>query len=270
MARHELLENNKKLSSTVFDLEAAQKRINILEKKVSGSPSQDFSLQDKFSRLAYTLTKYQHAPQARSGSIHESSIFNEGKAKYAMWKEGILLKLNTNSDHYPTEQAKMALVYSMLSDGCQTHLHSWIENGFLLFPSLNAMFQLLDVLFNDPNRVRDVVARLHFNKQKNKSFSTWISEIRRDAAIASCEKHLKPLRDIIFLNLSLELKNALIHDREIGNLNLDEAISRLQDTENKQRSYSEAASKAKFRNIDCIAAPDYSNYQSGSHYSAGW
>lgn len=249
VARHELIENNKKLSSTVFDLEAAQKRINILEKKVSSSSPQDFSLQDIFTRLADTLTKYQHTPQARSGNIHESSIFNGDKAKYATWKEGILLKLNTNSDHYPTEQAKMALVYSMLSDGCQTHIHSWINNGFLLFPSLNAMFQLLDVLFDDPNRVRDAVVRLHSNKQKNKPFSTWISEIRRDAAIAGYDKHLKPLRDIIFLNLSLELKHALIHDREIENLNLDEAISRLQDIENKQRSYSEAASKVKPRNI---------------------
>lgn len=81
----------------------------------------------------------------------------------------------------------MNLFYSKMNADCQAHLHSWISEGELRFPSLQAMLNLLDVLFEDPNRVRDAKERLYGNRQRDKPFATWIAEIRRDAAIAGIE-----------------------------------------------------------------------------------
>ncbi|KAI0994740.1 hypothetical protein K3495_g13441 [Podosphaera aphanis] len=105
------------------------------------------------------------------------------------------------------------------------------------------MFEHLEILFDDPNRIRDAKFRLHSNKQRNKPFSTWIAEVRRDAAISRYDKYPEPLRDIIFLNFSLKLKKALIHEKDIEELSLDQTVARLQNIENKQRSLADSMAK---------------------------
>ncbi|KAI0998628.1 hypothetical protein K3495_g9567, partial [Podosphaera aphanis] len=104
----------------------------------------------------------------------------------------------------------------------------------------------LTILFDDPNRVRDAVARLHRNKQKNKAFSSWIAEIRRDAAIAGYE-NTQALTDIVFLNINLELQRALINEKDIDMLKFDEAVARLQDIDKRQRRFAESAANYRAR-----------------------
>lgn len=108
----------------------------------------------------------------------------------------------------------MAFVYSMLDTDCQAHLHGSIKNGILNFDSLESMMNELTVSFDDPNRIRDAIARLHSNFLQNKSFSSLMAEIRRDAAIAGYENS-RELRNIVFLYINLELQQALIFERDI-------------------------------------------------------
>lgn len=240
-----LLEKDAQLSKAAAELESTQQRLKKLEKKASTSSLQGQSqIEGTLIKLTEVLSNFQ---PSTAGPLenHDIAIFNGDKEKFPIWKEAILMKLKSNSRHFPTEKSRMNFVYSKLNGDCQAHLHSWISEGELLFPSLQAMLQLLATLFDDPNRVRNAKARLYSNHQRNKPFSSWIAEMRRDAAIAGYDKHLGPLRDIIFLNLSLELKQAIVHEKDIDNLDLDSAISRLQDIDNKQRSF--AASAAKFR-----------------------
>lgn len=105
------------------------------------------------------------------------------------------------------------------------------------------MIEVLDTLFGDSNRVRDAVNRLHANFQKNKPFAHWIVEMRQDAAIAGYESNSRHLRDLVFFNMSLELKQALVHERDIDLLDFDSAIARLQDIENRQRAIENLVSK---------------------------
>lgn len=121
----------------------------------------------------------------------------------------------------------MAHIYSILDQNCQVHLHGSLRKGQLNFDSVESMMNDLTVLFNDPNRVRDAKARLHSNFQRNKPFSTWISEIWRDAAIAGYQNSER-LRDIVFPNLNLELEQALIHEREIYTLDFNSILQHSQ------------------------------------------
>lgn len=105
----------------------------------------------------------------------------------------------------------------MLDKDCQSHLHGLIKNGVIQFESVHKMMNQLTILFDDPNRVRDTTARLHANSQKNKLFSSWIVKIRRDAVIAGYESS-RELRNIVFFNFSLELRPALIYERDIYSL----------------------------------------------------
>lgn len=141
----------------------------------------------------------------------------------------------------------MIYVYSRMNSESRTHLQNWVQDGSLLFPSLAHMMDQLTNIFGDPHRARDAASRLHSNAQKNKSFGTWIAEIRRDAAIAGYESNSRYLRDLIFNKLSLELKKAMIHERDIEYLDFDEAASRLQDIENRLRSCANAEFRPSFR-----------------------
>lgn len=99
------------------------------------------------------------------------------------------------------------------------------------------MMDLLVTLFDDPNRVRDAINRLYSNPQRNEPFSNWIAEIHWDAAMAGYDSQSKTLRDLVLSNINLELNQALIYHREIFQMNFDEVVSRLQDIDNRVRSF---------------------------------
>lgn len=247
-AHCELSDKNSQLLKTTADLETAQQKIKKLEKKISSSSLQSQShIDGTLNKLSEVLNNLQ---VNLAGPIDNRDLdtFNGDKKKFSVWKEAILMKLKSNPQHFRTERSKMNLFYSKLSADCQAHLHSWITEGELTFPSLQSMLNLLEILFDDPNRVRDAKERLYGNKQRDKPFTTWIAEIRRDAAIAGYDKLAGPLRDIIFMNLSLELKQAIINDNDIDNLDLNQAIARLQDIDNKRRAFDAAAAKKRYRN----------------------
>lgn len=245
-AQFDLSARTNELSKATTELESAQQKIKRLEKKVSSSPSGQSQTEISLNKLIEALSRWQ-SHSVGSFDTHSVAVFNGDKSKFSTWKDGILMKLRSNPHCFPTEKSMMNFIYSKLNEDCQAHLHSWMIDGELTFPSLKSMLDLLEILFDDPNRVQDAKLRLHSNKQRNKPFSTWIAEIRRDAATAGYDKYPGPLRDIIFLNINLELKQALIYEKDIESLDLDNAIARLQDIDNKQRSFASSASKLRYK-----------------------
>lgn len=179
--------------------------------------------------------------------IPDPQLFKGAKRDFAIWKDNILMKINVNRDLFPSEQSKLVYIYSRLDTLCQAHVHSWVKDGTLTFECVDQMMEILHIIFHDPNLVRDAVNRLYSNKQKNKSFSTWIAEIRRDAAIAEYDHDSRHLKDLIFHNMSLELQQALIYERDIDKMGVNEIVARLQDIENRQKSFANAISKSNLR-----------------------
>lgn len=224
-------------------LNTALGRIKALEEESKTNPTINISGTLE-SLLKEVLTVRE---QPKSTKIPEPALFNGDKKEFFIWKEAMLLKLNANSDHFPTQQSKMAFIFSRLSPTSQAHLQGWVENGTILFPSAELMMKTLATIFDDPNRKRDSVIRLHSNMQRNRPFSAWVAEMRRDAAIAGYNTDPDRLKELLLINMSLELKQALIYEREIDSLNLDETVSRLQDIDNRQRSFASAASRANIR-----------------------
>lgn len=221
------------------NLETALDRIKKLEQESHTNPN--FNDNGALESLLKQILSERGPP--KSTKIPDPSIFSGDKREFFIWKEAILLKLNANSDHFPTQQSKMAFIFSRLSPSSQAHLQGWVENGIILFPSAELMMKTLGIIFDDPNRKRDSVARLHSNMQRNRPFSSWIAEMRRDAAIAGYNNDSYRLKDLILMNMSLELKQALIYEREIDSLDLDETVSRLQDIDNRQRAFASAAAR---------------------------
>lgn len=236
-----------KNEKTGVELRNARRKIKKLEENQSAEGSSP-----KLSMDENLMTRFVEALEMRntgkSAPVPDTHIFSGLKKDFHNWKESIMMKMNGNQDHYPTEQSRMIYAYSRMNTDSKTHLDTWVRDGVILFSSFAQMMHQLTVIFGDPNRVRDAVSRLHSNAQRNKPFSTWIAEIRRDAAIAGYESNSQHLRDLVLSNMSLELKRALIYERDIDYLSFDEAVSRLQDIDNRQRAYAVAESRFRTRN----------------------
>ncbi|RKF60460.1 hypothetical protein OnM2_050068 [Erysiphe neolycopersici] len=226
------------------ELELARTRIQELEHAASGSnKSERQSMNDEtLTKLAELLTN-RSQPNFKSPFMPDPPVFSGDKKDFLTWKSSVLLKLNINNDHFPSDQSRMAYIYSRLSNQSQSHLQSWLNDGTLTFTSVDQMFKLLSTLFDDPNRARDAAVRLHSNYQRNRPFISWISEIRRDAAVAGYDPDSLVLRNLIFFNMSNELKRAIIHERNIDLLDINETISRLQDIDSRQRALSSLLSR---------------------------
>lgn len=70
--------------------------------------------------------------------------------------------------------------------------------------------------------------------------------MRRDGALGCCADPNRP-KNLLLMNMSLELKQDLTFEREIDSFNLDETASRLQDIDNRQEAFANAASRASTR-----------------------
>ncbi|KAI0995915.1 hypothetical protein K3495_g12267 [Podosphaera aphanis] len=241
-----LTERSEALISTRAELESAHRRTQELERAPSSSAGENA---DPIERLVQALNAQTRSHTIRSAELRETEIFSGLKKDFPSWKESVLLKLNVNADHYPTDQSKMALIYSLLNPESRTHIRPWLSEGVLTYPSLADMWTHLTTLFDDPNASRDAAARLHSNYQKKRPFSSWIADIRRDALLAGYDTNSLQLRNLVLLNMSVELKRALIHERDIDSLNFDQAVSRLQDIDNRQRSLAEFLSRGNRRDL---------------------
>ena len=198
-------------ANTVAELNATKMRLENLEQNQKLNPGITSVRDNLLSRLVEVLGD-RNNNGGGSIIIPDPPIFEGAKKNFAIWKDNVLMKININGDRFPSLQSKLVYIYSRLDILCQAHIHSWVKNGALTFESIDSMMGILHTIFHDPNIIRDAVSRLYSNKQKNKPFSVWIAEVRRDAAIADYDYDSRYLRDIIFHNLSLELHQALIHE----------------------------------------------------------
>lgn len=229
---------------TEAKLEIAKKEIDYLKANSRPGPEVDGDL------LATLFNASFPCKPSKSTKISDPAIFSGLPEDFFIWREAMLLKLNVNADHFPSEQAKMVYVYSRLHSNCQALTHSWIKDGVFQISSCSVMMDTLTKLFDDPSRVRNAKSRIFSNKQRNRDFSSWITEIRRDAALAGYTSHeYNQLKDIVLHNMSLELKKAMIHERDIDLLDFDEAIFRLQDIESRQRAYNDEVARDNSRRI---------------------
>lgn len=248
-------------ANTVAELNATKMRLESLEQNQSTEPKKDSGDESLLSRLVEIL-----GDRNRNGGgsilIPDPPIFEGAKKNFAIWKDNILMKININSDRFPSLQSKLVYIYSRLDTICQTHIHSWVKNGTLTFESVESMMEILHTIFHDPNIIRDAITRLYSNKQRNKPFSEWIAEVRRDAAIADYDYESRHLRDLIFHNLNLELQQALIYERDIERLSLNEVVARLQDIENRQKAFQNAVSRSNRRIPFNFRAPQVTSSQS--------
>lgn len=162
------------------ELEQAQKRTAILEKQAAKGKRSTADLENVMSQFADALHE---SKKPRSVMIPDPPIYSGSKEDFNIWKGNMLMKLNVNRDHFSDDQARMVYIYSRLDNRCQAHLHSWVTDGFIKFPSAVDMMETLNVIFHDPNLFRcgslrsAVMQPLQTTTRTPCTFATWSSII---------------------------------------------------------------------------------------------
>ncbi|SZF06394.1 unnamed protein product [Blumeria hordei] len=126
-----LMQRNMMLESTPNELTISQQRIKELENATStkAAKQRPDSSNNVMSRLTDLLQPRAH----KTMLIADCEQFSGKKGEYYAWKESILLKLNTNADHFPTENSRIAYICSQMKLKSREHLNSLIRNGTVLF-----------------------------------------------------------------------------------------------------------------------------------------
>ena len=149
-----------------------------------------------------------------SKKVPEPDTFDGDREKFDDWKMQVALKLRGNSDWYPTEDAKLVYVLSLLRGSAQDQMRAYVdEHGNISIPDYPAFLSILEAAFGNPDRKGTAQNKLRELRQKGRDFSSFYAEFSRLVVQTGYNDEAK--KATLLSALSSELTNALIsHDVE--------------------------------------------------------
>jgi Zinc knuckle len=147
----------------------------------------------------------------RSAKITDPPILTDGiDPTFENWKLQLQDKLEVNADHFPTERARRAYVFSRTGGDAQTHLRPRYTNTSVNpFESAEDMIQHLASIYEDPFKVQN--ARLDYKalmmkpSEKFTEFQTKFLHLAGQAQIPEAD-----LMPDLFDKLTLDLQRAVL------------------------------------------------------------
>ena len=138
------------------------------------TPSPD-GLVSVLRALTQRLSRTDDAPAipTKSAKIPDPPILTDGKdPTFESWKLQIRGKLRVNADHFPTDKARMAYVFSRTGGDAQGHLRPrYDEDSEDLFLTDQEMISHLASIYEDPHKVQN--ARLDYKSLFMKQSETF-------------------------------------------------------------------------------------------------
>jgi hypothetical protein len=147
----------------------------------------------------------------KSSKIPDPPVLTDGKdPTFESWKLQIRDKLRTNADHFPTDEAKMAYVFSRTGGDAQKHLQPrYDEESQDQFDTDHEMITYLASIYEDPHRVQN--ARLEYKSLMMKTTETFADFHTRFLHLAGQAKIPQDdLRPDLFDKLTLELQRTVL------------------------------------------------------------
>ena len=148
---------------------------------------------------------------SKSTKLPDPPILTDGKdPTFENWKLQMRDKLQVNSDYFPTEEARMAYVFSRTGGDAQAHLHPrYTETSEDPFLTDQEMINYLSSIYEDPHKVQN--ARLKYKGLMMKPTETFADFHTRFLHLAGQAKIPKEdLRPDLFDKLTLELQRTVL------------------------------------------------------------
>jgi hypothetical protein len=185
---------------------------------------------------AQTATPITSAAVGRSQKIKDPEFFEGDRTQYDDWKLSVHLKLSGNSDHFHTEQQKLAYVLGLLRGNARAQMRSFVDStsGEIQINNLPNFFLHLDRAFGDPDRRGTAQTKLRALRQKNQPFATYYAEFSRLAVDTGYNDVAKKAE--LLTGLSQELRTLLVNqDYEL--LSFEDTVTLCQRLDVRQRIF---------------------------------
>jgi len=216
--------SNENPEDTPQDLAAANAEIERLRALLAArsTPSSNETLAnerlaDVLETIAQRLTR-ESSPNVstQSKKLPDPPILTDGKdPTFESWKLQMRDKLRVNADHFPTEEARMAYVFSRtgggpLGRGAQDHLRArYEEDSEDPFKTDHEMIDHLASIYEDPHKVQN--ARLEYRSLVMRTTETFADFHTRFLHLAGQAKIPgDDLRPDLFDKLTIELQRTLL------------------------------------------------------------
>jgi hypothetical protein len=143
-------------------------------------------------------------------------------------------KMNVNRDRFPTPQSRMTYVTNRLKGAPYAQILPHIRRGVCQLTDYDAILDILDRAFGDPNRVNNARKELFNLRQTNKDFGAFFAEFQRLALEGEMSEETLPT--LLEQAISRELRGMLVHN-EPPSREYHRLADFLQDLENRRRHY---------------------------------
>ncbi|KAI0999610.1 hypothetical protein K3495_g8587 [Podosphaera aphanis] len=98
---------------------------------------------------------------------------------YTAFRRHIRVALAQNSGRYPNLQSQIALIYQNLGQEPQGSLDQYLlDNGLFDLPSIQAVWDVLDVSYRNQNEEEEARQALNLLRQKTRSFGAYLAEFQ--------------------------------------------------------------------------------------------
>jgi hypothetical protein len=147
----------------------------------------------------------------KSAKIPDPPLLTDGKEPtFESWKLQIRGKLRVNSDHFPTDEARMTYIFGRTGGDAQKHLSPrYDEESEDPFSSDKEMIDYLASVYEDPYKIQN--ARLDYKSLTMRTTETFADFNTRFLHLAGQAKIPKEdLRPDLFDKLTLELQRTVL------------------------------------------------------------
>ncbi|KAI0996629.1 hypothetical protein K3495_g11554 [Podosphaera aphanis] len=156
------------------------------------------------------------APASKSEPYRFEQKFNGTNGlSYSAFRRHVRVELAQNSDRYPSIQSQIALIYQNLDPEPQGFLDQYLrEDGFFDPPSIQAVWNVLDVSYRNQNEEEEARQALNLLRQKSRSFGAFLAEFQRLRVLAKIEDD-KTLIAALRAGVSDEMRGRISQQQDV-------------------------------------------------------
>ena len=162
--------------------------------------------------------------------IPDPEMFSGDKEKLRSFIVQLQLKTQTITD----EQTRLRYAVSRLSGQAFDQVVSFVETGNIALANIDALIQVLESAFGDPNRYATAARKINSLRQGNRDFSTYYAEFQRYAADLNWNEPAK--LEALRKGMSEELKRDMIHMPEDPET-MQAFVTAMQRLDNRRRAF---------------------------------
>ncbi len=162
---------------------------------------------------------------ARSTKLSDSDKFSGMRMELKYFITQLQLKIQANTDHYPTNHAKLEYAISQLKEIALKQVTLRLQGDDIQFENMTELYTFLQNVFDDPNHAETARQELKILWQQNRDFAEFIAKF--NCIVSDIKLNEVAIKFALQEEINMKLRNLMIHHSVLKKL--EDNIKLLQD-----------------------------------------